>query len=144
MSLNTISNTAGGAPANLRRQEYWTMLSGATGQLYGSAYTWKLPKRLADQLEIEARYAGVVQLSYMRDLFALRKWYDLIPDQRHTVVIDGYGTPAPLGTGSVTTDTYATAARTSDGKLAVVYMPTIRTITVDMSQLAGTDIGPVV
>jgi hypothetical protein len=46
-------------------------------------------------------------------------------------------TPAPLGTGSVTTDTYATAARTADGMLAIVYMPTIRTITVDMSQLAG-------
>ena len=24
----------------LRRQEYWTMLSGATGQLYGNGYTW--------------------------------------------------------------------------------------------------------
>src|SRR5205823_9641339 len=32
-----------GSPANLRRQEYWTMLSGATGQLYGSRYTWRLP-----------------------------------------------------------------------------------------------------
>ena len=46
-------NTDGGSPANLRRQEYWTMLSGATGQLYGSAYTWKLPSALA----IEARHA---------------------------------------------------------------------------------------
>ena len=26
----------------LRRQEYWTMLSGATGQLYGNGYTWGL------------------------------------------------------------------------------------------------------
>jgi hypothetical protein len=29
-------NTDGGSPANLRRQEYWTMLSGTTGQVYGS------------------------------------------------------------------------------------------------------------
>jgi hypothetical protein len=130
-------NTAGGAPANLRRQGYWTMLSGATGQLYGSAYTWKLPNGWLTNWRSKLDTPGVVQLSYMRDLFALRKWYDLIPDQRHTVVIDGYGTPAPLGTGSVTTDTYATAARTLDGKQAAVYMPTIRTITVDMSQLAG-------
>jgi hypothetical protein len=41
------SNTDGGSLANLRRQEYWTMLSGATGQLYGSAYTWILPLWLA-------------------------------------------------------------------------------------------------
>jgi hypothetical protein len=36
-------NTDGGSLPNLRHQEYWTMLSGATGQLYGSAYTWRLP-----------------------------------------------------------------------------------------------------
>jgi len=29
-----------GDPATLRRQEYWTMLSGATGQLYGNHFTW--------------------------------------------------------------------------------------------------------
>ena len=27
-------------PQILRRQEYWTMLSGAAGQLYGNHYTW--------------------------------------------------------------------------------------------------------
>ena len=126
-------NTDGGSPANLRRQEYWTMLSGATGQLYGSAYTWKLPSAWRSKLDTP----GVIQLSYMKNLFAKRKWYDLVPDQAHTVVTDGYGTPAPFGTGSVTTDTYATAARTSDGTLIIVYMPTIRTITIDMSKLAG-------
>jgi hypothetical protein len=41
-----------GTPANLRRQEYWTMLSGAAGQLYGSKFTWRLPTGLAVQLEI--------------------------------------------------------------------------------------------
>ena len=78
-----------------------------------------------------------MQLSYMKNLFAPGKWYDLVPDQTHTVVTDGYGTPAPLGTGSVTTDTYATVARTPDGTLIIVYMPTIRPITVDMSKLSG-------
>src|SRR5215468_9406094 len=29
-----------GDPETLRKQEYWTMLSGATGQLYGNHYTW--------------------------------------------------------------------------------------------------------
>jgi Protein of unknown function (DUF4038)/Putative collagen-binding domain of a collagenase len=130
------SNTDGGSPANLRRQEYWTMLSGATGQLYGSAYTWKLPSGWRSKLDTP----GIIQLSYMKNLFAMRKWYDLVPDQTHTLVIDGYGTPAPFGTGSVTTDSYATAARTSDGALAIVYVPTIRTIRVDMSKLAGTTV----
>ena len=141
-------NTDGGSLANLRHQEYWTMLSGATGQLYGSAYTWRLPSLLSNwRLRLSTRRLfgwrsnldtpGVVQLSYMRNLFAPRRWYDLVPDQAHLVVIDGYGTPAPLGTGSVTTDTYLTAARTSDDALVIAYMPTTRTISVAMSALLG-------
>jgi HAMP domain-containing protein len=50
-------------------------------------------------------------------LFAARAWYELIPDQAHTVVTAGYGTF--LSTGSVNGSDYATAARTADelGKL---------------------------
>jgi hypothetical protein len=130
-------NTDGGSIANLRHQEYWTMLSGATGQLYGSKYTWTLPTGWLFNWRSYLDTPGVMQLSYMKKLFAPRKWYDLVPDQAHSVVTDGYGTFAPLGTGSVTTDTFATAARTPDGTLMMVYIPAIRTITVDMSKLSG-------
>src|SRR5262245_5446574 len=54
-------NTDGGSTANQRRQEYWTMLSGATGQLYGSAHTWQLHKGWESKLDTP----GVIQLSYM-------------------------------------------------------------------------------
>ena len=30
-----------GSPLQLRKQEYWSLLSGATGQLYGNKYTWQ-------------------------------------------------------------------------------------------------------
>ena len=53
------------------------------------------------------------------------------------MLTDSYGTQAPLGSGSVTTDTYATAARTPDGTLMIIYMPAVRTITVDMAKLGG-------
>src|SRR5262249_44408112 len=33
--------TDGGSTSNLRRQEYWSALSGAAGQLYGSGWTWR-------------------------------------------------------------------------------------------------------
>src|SRR5207342_54677 len=42
-----------------------------------------------------------------------------------------------LAIGSITTSTCATAARTSDRSLVMAYLPTIRTITVDMSKLAS-------
>ena len=68
-------------------------------------------------------------MGYLNDLFASRKWYDLVPDQTHTVVTDGFGTYGA--------DDYVTAARTTDGTLAMAYVPSSRTITVDMSTLGG-------
>ena len=150
-------DTNGGTTQNLRRQEYWAMLSGAAGQLYGSAHTWPLQKGWEANLDTP----GVIQLGYMKNLFVSRKWYDLVPDQTHAVVTDGYDhfscivgkfvayvqeslmseafnrIPKNLGIGSITNNTCATAAHTSDGSLVMVYIPTIRAITVDMSKLSG-------
>ena len=155
-------NTDGGSTKNLRRQEYWTMLSGATGQVYGSRYTWRFNEDWQTNLDTP----GVVELGYMKDFFISRKWYDLIPDQNHTIVTAGYHGSAEYigkfwtyfggrsglkrlfayvkrstGLGSIDANTYAPAARTFDGTLLIVYMPSVRTITVDMSKLAGSTIG---
>ena len=153
--------TGDASTQNLRQQEYWAMLSGAAGQLYGSAHTWQLQKGWEANLDTP----GVVQLSYMKNLFAARKWQDLVPDQTNTVLTAGYDAFSCnvgkfevrvsedrdslmarafgrirkySGIGSITSNTCATAARTSDGSLVIVYMPTIRAITVDMSKLTGT------
>jgi Protein of unknown function (DUF4038)/Putative collagen-binding domain of a collagenase len=126
------SGTDGGSPANLRRQEYWTMLSGATGGLYGSAFSWTFSAGWRDHLDTP----GVLQLSYMRKLFIKRKWFDLIPDQAHTTVTAGYGEFNPGGT--IPQNTYVTAARTGDGSLVMAYIPSARTLTIDMTRLAGT------
>jgi hypothetical protein len=155
-------DTDGGSTQSLRRQGYWTMLSGATGYLYGSAHTCRLEQGWESKLDTP----GVIELSYLKDLFVRRKWYDLIPDQTHMVVTDGYDSLAEYiggltayfgnrservtgvwkffayfkrftGFGSITTNTYATSARTSDGSLVMTYMPTVRTVMVDMSKLAG-------
>ncbi len=75
------------------------------------------------------------QLQYMKALFAPRPWYNLVPDQSHTVVTAGYGTFS--STGSLGANNYVTAASTPDGALVMAYMPTISTITVDMSKLSG-------
>ena len=153
-----IPNTDGGSTKVLRRQGYWAMLSGAIGQVYGSRYTWRFEEGWQTNLDTP----GVVELGYMKELFISRKWYDLVPDQNHTIVIAGYdglaehigklwtyygerrGIARPLawikrftGFGSIDGNAYAPAARTVDGTLLIVYLPTIRTITVDMSKLAG-------
>jgi hypothetical protein len=120
-----------GTPAILRRQEYWTALSGATGQLYGNHYTWGFGLGWKSQLDTP----GVVQIAYLKALFEPRAWYELVPDQAHTVVTAGYGTFS--STGTLGANDYVTAARTPSGKLVMAYVPSARTITVDMTQLSG-------
>ena len=107
------------------------MLSGAAGQLYGNHYTWTFAAGWKSNLDTP----GVAQLAFMKALFVSRPWYNLVPDQNHTIVTAGYGTFS--ASGAVNTNDYLTAARTSDGALVIAYMPTSRTITVDMSKLSG-------
>jgi hypothetical protein len=118
-------------PAILRRQEYWTMLSGAAGQLYGNHYIWTFSSGWQSNLDTP----GILQLSYLKSFFASRPWYNLIPDQNQTTVTAGYGTFS--ANGEVNTNDYLTAARSPDGSLVIAYIPTIRTITIDMSRLSG-------
>ncbi|HWA89606.1 MAG TPA: DUF4038 domain-containing protein [Rhizomicrobium sp.] len=123
--------TDGGTTQNLRRQEWWTAFSGTTGQLYGSAYSWRLDGDWKNNLDT----VGIRQFSYVKQLLAGQKWWDLVPDRAHEVLTHGYGkfsTDDPIPD-----DTYATAARTSDGTLVAAYLPTRRTVTIDMTKLSG-------
>jgi hypothetical protein len=115
----------------LRRQEYWTLLSGATGQLYGSHYTWTFTSGWQGFLDSP----GALQMPNLNAFFAPRAWYDLVPDQTNSVLTAGYGTFADRG--YVADNDYAAAARTADSSLAVVYMPTLRSITIDMTRLSA-------
>ena len=118
-------------PRTLRRQEYWTLLSGATGQFYGNKYTWQFLNGWQERLDT----LGSRQMTYATNLFARRRWFDLVPDYHHSVVVSGYGSYA--ATGSVQDSNYVTAARTPDGRLVMAYVPEGQTIGVDMSKLAA-------
>ncbi len=120
-----------GTPQILRRQAYWALLSGAAGQLYGNRYTWPFIGGWESHLDTP----GSAQMGLVKFLFASRPWFNLIPDQAHTVVTAGYGTFAD--SGALGDNDYLTAARTPDGALVMAYMPTARTITVDMAALAA-------
>jgi hypothetical protein len=79
------------------------------------------------------------EMVFVKKLFEGRAWHALTPDQDHTVVTKGYGRfqsddRYPGGD-------YVTAARTSDGRLVMAYVPPTgtetRTISVDMARLQG-------
>jgi hypothetical protein len=121
----------GAGPLILRKQEYWAMTSGATGQLYGNHYTWPFRSGWQDNLDTP----GSDQMSHLIRLFAPRAWYALVPDTTHVVLTDGYGTYSSSETTAHSD--YATAARTPQGNLVIVYTPVLRTLTIDMSMLGA-------
>lgn len=134
-----------GTPEVLRRQEYWTMLSGGVGQFYGNRYTWSLTPGWDSYMDTP----GVTQITIWKDFFSSLPWQKLVPDQNHQIVTKGQGTfgdtrsdfdEHDLGVSlrvRVSESDFATAARTVDRSTVVIYMPTARTITVRMDGLSG-------
>lgn len=115
---------------SLRRQEWWTMTSGATGQLYGNKYTWGFED---DDWKEHFDTPAVEQYALMAAFFRPRAWQDLVPDLDHHFLVQGAG--VPTAEGDVLENDAATAAVTADGALAVVYIPTSRTVELDTSTL---------
>jgi len=62
-------------------------------------------------------------------LFSSRPWYDLVPDQKHEVVVDGLGEFNGMD--------YLAAARTADGGTVMAYLPTARPISIEMGKVSG-------
>ncbi len=125
-------NTDGGSLSNLRRQEYWTLLSGAAGQLYGSRYTWT--STWGDRSALDTR--GTTELEFVSGLFLARPWWGLVPDNRHELVIGGYGSYREYSTTLNTAD-YCTTAWVPDGSLAITYCPRSTTLKVRMDKMQG-------
>jgi hypothetical protein len=119
-----------GTPAVLRRQEYWTMLSGGKGQLYGNGWTCYFMPGWKDYIDT----VGVTQFMIWHAFFSSLPWQDLVPDQDHTIVTGGLGTQGDLDT-RVSKSDYCTASKTPDGSFVIAYMPTAREITVNMASL---------
>ena len=118
-----------GTPMQLRMQEYWTMLSAATGQFYGNKYTWQFASGWPSHLDT----IGSRQMTFVTNLFSRRRWFHLVPDSSHRLVVAGYGTYSSSGNGN----DYVTAARTRDGRLAIAYVPAGGPVDVDMTRMAG-------
>jgi hypothetical protein len=116
----------------LRLQEYWTMTSGGTGQLYGNHYTWGFFTGWQAFLDSP----GALEIQYLVKFFNRLPWWNLVPDTAHQVVTAGYGTY----TGSeldIENSDYCTVAWVTDGTHAVAYCPTTATLTVNLAEMSG-------
>jgi hypothetical protein len=117
-------------PLLLRKEAYWSYLSGAMGYLFGNHYAWQFLSGWQQNLAT----VGAAQLGYAVTLLEQRAWYNVVPDQQHSFLTAGYGTYA---SSTITTSDYATAALAADGTLGLIYVPTARTLTVNLGAMTG-------
>jgi hypothetical protein len=117
----------------LRRQVLWSLTSGAAGEFLGTD-DWDLHEGWERRLSSRA----LTQIARLRRLFSTLRWWELVPDTGSELVTGGRGTELTTDEPmDVLENDYVTAARTPDGRLAVVYLPTRRTISVDPSVMAA-------
>jgi hypothetical protein len=117
----------------VRKGAYWNVLAGAAGHGYGALDLFWLyedsdgpfPKNGFQHWRKAMAYEGSRQVGYMRRLFELRPWYELVPDQG--LVIAGRGEGEEL----------VRAARAVDGSFAIVYVPYGRPVGVKMDRISG-------
>lgn len=127
-------NEHSSTPLSLRRQAYWTVLSGGiVGHIFGNCPMWHFNAPSGSSFctggtwQSQLGSTGASTLAYVGRLFASRAFYKLVPDQGHTVLTDGFQSGG----------NYAAAARASDGSSIIAYIPTSRTVTINLSQIAG-------
>ncbi|HUJ44054.1 MAG TPA: glycoside hydrolase family 140 protein [Opitutaceae bacterium] len=107
----------------IRRQAYWSILCGEFGHVMGNHPIWDFSAGWQAALDAP----GSVAMMRWGKLFRSRPWYELIPDQEHKTVTDGLG--------EFWGNDYVAAAATPDGSTLIAYLPSARTITVNLAKL---------
>jgi len=113
------------SPVQIRRQAYWAILCGATGQFVGNNPIWLFNPGWKEALES----TGARDMVHLKAFFISRPWYNLIPDQKHEIITGGLGEYNGMD--------YLAAAATADRKTLMAYLPSSRAITVDLGKLSG-------
>ncbi len=124
-------NNTGGPPTTtetLRRQVLWAVTSGSPGDIFGTD-DWEFLPGWQDRLRSE----GALQVSRLRDVVAALPWWTLVPDDGRLLTGGAGGEEEAW---DQLESTLATAAVSPDGDLALVYVPTERTITLALDELA--------
>ncbi len=107
----------------VRRQAYWAVLCGEFGHVMGNCPIWLFDPGWQAAMD----KPGSVAMMHWGRLFRSRPWYNLTPDVDHKVVTAGLGEFWGLD--------YLTAAAASDGSTVMAYLPSERTVSVDLSRM---------
>ena len=100
------------------------------GRISGNNATWTFgsPKwnSMGQRWQTQLGSAGSVAQANLGALFRSREHWKLVPDINNTVMI----------AGRESGNTLAVAARTNDGQSLIAYIPTRRTMTIDLSKIS--------
>ena len=114
----------------LRRQAYWSLLSGACGHFFGNRDVWVMNKNWESAL----RSAGHRSMQIFYAFVLSIPWYRMNPDWEHLVFISGRGS-FNGGTDPGGED-YATASFTADHSTGIIYLPSARKIGVNLERFS--------
>jgi hypothetical protein len=115
----------------LRRQAYWSLLGGASGHLFGNRDLWRMNKNWPNAMNTPGNESMVIFHAFIKTL----PWYTLQPDWMHAFFPSGRGTyNAGKNPGG---EDYATGAFTPDATMAILYLPTFRTVSVNLERFEG-------
>ena len=89
-TANNTGTLSSSADAFITRLEMWySMTSGAGGHEFGNEHVSHFDSSWTSNLDTTA----TTQVHYLSQLFNAFPWWTFTPDQSHTVVTAGYGTP---------------------------------------------------
>lgn len=115
----------------LRTQAYQALLTGAAGQVFGNNPIWHLsgpglfpaPTDWVGQLDSP----GTQGMQHVAELFGGLQWWTLVPDLDQTILTGDLGDKFER----------SVAAVTSDGAVAIAYLPTDRDVQIDLRKLTA-------
>lgn len=119
-------------PQQIRRQAYWSVLSGSAGQVMGNRPIYFFDAGWQEAMD----KAASRDMSNLHALFTSKAWYKLVPDQTQSLVTAGYGTYSSTIDPKIGYD-YVTASQASDGSFALAYLPAGNEIMVDLRLLGS-------
>jgi hypothetical protein len=129
---STYENEHGVAAARVREQSYSALLAGGMGQIYGNSPIWCFGPPDCFNPVGPPTWKGQLDSRGARDMAVLRSLFDSVP----------WSTFAPaqslITAGAGSDVDQAVASVSGDGLVGLVYVPSGRTLTLDVSKLSAT------
>jgi hypothetical protein len=111
----------------VRRQAYWTLLSGGSGHCYGSS-VWSFGGNWREKLSLP----GAQSISLFYKIFSALPWYLFRPDTSNDILVEGRG--------AYGSDDYGVVSVLPNNRMAAIYLPTSRTVKVNVGKINGSSI----